>query len=94
MPAQKVYGMQHAPAPGLEEDDYIPMVPIVYVRWGREQNFVQIVTKATDANGGRYAAGDETDFTDGMYVDLDREAINRLIRNLRRARDQAFGRDE
>jgi len=30
----------------------------------------------------------------GYYVDLDRESINRLIRNLRRARDQAFGRDE
>jgi hypothetical protein len=31
---------------------------------------------------------------DGMYVTLDRSGINRLIRNLRRARDQAFGRDE
>jgi hypothetical protein len=30
----------------------------------------------------------------GFYVDLDRDAINRIIRNLRRARDQAFGRDE
>lgn len=30
----------------------------------------------------------------GMYVELDRHGINQLIRNLRRARDQAFGRDE
>ncbi len=31
---------------------------------------------------------------DGYHTDLDREGINRLIKNLRRARDQAFGRDE
>ena len=29
-----------------------------------------------------------------MYVDLGRYEINQLIRILRRARDQAFGRDE
>ena len=31
---------------------------------------------------------------DGWHIDLDRRGINDLIRNLRRARDQAFGRDE
>lgn len=30
----------------------------------------------------------------GFYVDLDRRGLNDLIRKLRRARDQAFGRDE
>ena len=30
----------------------------------------------------------------GWYVDLGRTQINDLIRNLRRARDQAYGRDE
>lgn len=30
----------------------------------------------------------------GFYVELDRGGINDLIRILRRARDQAFGRDE
>lgn len=29
-----------------------------------------------------------------QYVDLDRHAINRLIRVARAARDQAFGKDE
>jgi len=33
-------------------------------------------------------------FFDGWHVDLDRPQINELIRVLRRARDQAFGRDE
>ena len=31
---------------------------------------------------------------DGWFVDLDRYGLNALIRNARRARDQAFGRDE
>jgi hypothetical protein len=30
----------------------------------------------------------------GFYVDMSRESINRLIRVLRKARDQAFGVDE
>lgn len=29
----------------------------------------------------------------GLFMDLDRAQINRLIRNLQRARDQAFGAD-
>lgn len=92
MPAQKVYGLQHAPS---DDEDYVPQVPIVDVRWGRDDNFIQIVTKATTADGGRFAENlSEHDVTDGFYVDLDRNAVNSLIRNLRRARDQAFGRDE
>lgn len=30
----------------------------------------------------------------GMYVDLNRAQLNAVIRNLRRARDAAYGRDE
>lgn len=30
----------------------------------------------------------------GMYMQLDRRGCNELIRKVRRARDQAFGRDE
>ena len=73
------------------------MVPVVDVLWSREGSSVQIVSKVQDAEGGRYMGddyGETAHFTDGMYVDLDRRAINKLIRNLRRARDQAFGRDE
>lgn len=70
-------------------------MPIVDVVWNREGGFVQIVSKVVDSYGGRFGGETaETSYTDGMYVDLDRQAINRLIRNLRRARDQAFGRDE
>lgn len=91
MPKESVYGNQH----GYDPKDTHPMVPTVDVLWGRDQGMVQIVSKAEDANGGRWVGEDPTThFTDGMYVDLDRNAINKLIRDLRRARDQAFGKDE
>lgn len=38
--------------------------------------------------------GSRFDYFDGWHVDLDRQRVNELIRILRRARDQAFGRDE
>jgi hypothetical protein len=89
MPAEKVFGMQLAPVA-----EHAPIVPIVDVRWQREAGYVQIVTKAEDPFGGRVSDDPGVHYTDGMYIDLDRQAINQLIRNLRRARDQAFGRDE
>lgn len=60
----------------------------VKVVWQREENggYIQV---ATFKNG---------DFKDehenAQYVDLDRRQVNLLIRHLRRARDQAYGRDE
>lgn len=53
----------------------------VELGWNREGGFVQLATY-----DGKPA--------DGLFVDLDRTGINRLIAKLRRARDQVFGRDE
>lgn len=39
------------------------------------------------------ASDDPNDPLRGQFVHLDREGINRLIRSLRKARDQAFGAD-
>lgn len=96
MPAEKVYGVQMV-VETLEGaiEGTSAGVPIVDVRWNRDGSYVQIVSKETDAFGGRLVGDDPgTHYTDGFYVDLDRQGINKLIRNLRRARDQAFGRDE
>lgn len=91
MPAEHMFGQQHT----IEGDDGPQIVPLVDVRWNREGGYVQIVTRAQRADGGRVADDSpDSHVTDGMYVDLDRAGINRVIRNLRRARDQAFGRDE
>ena len=57
----------------------------VVVKWNRDM-YVQLATVRPD--------GEEPSGQSGIYVDLDRDRINRLIRYLRRARDQAFGKDE
>ena len=55
--------------------------------WGREAGYVQLGTTnwSIETNPG--------DPTRGWFVTLDRHGINRLIRALRKARDQAFGAD-
>ncbi len=64
---------------------------VVEVSWGREVEHVQIATTLVHS-------ADHTkvtrDVEGGWYANLDRKSINDLIRHLRRARDQAFGRDE
>lgn len=56
----------------------------VEVYWGRD-SFVQVAT----VNSGEPAFAEVR----GWHADLDREGINRLIRTLRKARDQAYGAD-
>lgn len=96
MPKESVYGSPLA----FDEND--PRKAIVEVRWNRDQ-YVQVVSKCVDAQTGADGVRVMSDATGtdvreislgGFYVDLDRQAINDLIRHLRRARDQAFGRDE
>ena len=58
----------------------------VDVAWGREQ-IVQMATLTRDGFG-------DPESPDGLWTVLDRDAINRLIKTLRRARDQAYGVDE
>lgn len=86
IPGQYVY---------FESEDSEPEQSVVCVKWSKETGDLQIVTRLREAEvfydedknapiPARY----------GWYVDLDRKGINELIRVLRRARDQAFGRDE
>lgn len=75
----------------------------VRVGWERD-GWVQIgtVLKALLDGNPRPVDPDSSDvgpapavFADeGQFVDLDRKTLNNLIRTLRRARDQAYGRDE
>lgn len=78
-----------------------PTSNTVAVAWGKDMSQVQISTANPDrlvastvervGHGGTVTVS-EAPF-DGWHADLDRESLNRLIRVLRRARDQAFGRD-
>ena len=57
----------------------------IEVGWDRH-GFVQVATTDPEAELGTRESG--------LYVDIDRNGVNDLIRLLRKARDQAFGRDE
>jgi hypothetical protein len=87
MPKETVYGDQLP----FGEDN--PGRSQVEVSWGG--GVVQVVTKCVHgATGDRLSDGEGIHYTDGFYVDLNRKGINELIRNLRKARDRAYGRDE
>ena len=60
----------------------------IEVGWSRDDH-VQLGTIVLDVADQRVRDVSK----DGMYVQLDRTGINRLIRALRKARDQAFGPD-
>ena len=105
MPKEIVYGES---LPYGSPDEPGPARSIVEVSWHREPaGHVQLVTQCVNAvdlsiyeaapgetGADEDLAGQSIPRAAGIYIDLDRAGINRLIRNLRRARDQAFGRDE
>jgi hypothetical protein len=75
-------------------------ISVFEVRWGRN-GFVEIGSRIVHAADHSPYVPTEAErpglsgaAIPGMYMALDRAAINDAIRYLRRARDQAFGRDE
>lgn len=61
---------------------------VTYLNLGNQPTGTTLSSTSTSP-GPRTA----TDESNGWFLDLDRERINRLIRVLRRARDAAFGAD-
>ena len=55
------------------------------VSWVKDSNYVDVGVAALDNSKERTAQG--------VFVTMDRRALNRLIRALRDARDGAFGKD-
>ncbi len=64
---------------------------IAEVRWNRDSEYVQLATVLVETVDHSPVA---REVQGGWYLNLSRTGINDLIRHLRRARDQAFGRDE
>ena len=88
MPKEKVAGVVSFPEDGSDVDE-----PIAEVRWNRwPDSYVSLVTRLRDCEVS--PPGQDILASYGFHTQLDRDGINHLIRNLRRARDQAFGRDE
>ena len=74
-------------AAGKEVEGGVEYVaPFLHVGWDKTVGNVEIATR----QGGDFADDIERP---GFYVHLDRAGINRLIRTLRKARDDAFGAD-
>lgn len=67
--------------------DYPEPLPFAVIGWERDGSLVQLGV----LQGGDFDEG--TQDRPGFYVNLDRNAINRAIRVLRRARDAAYGAD-
>jgi hypothetical protein len=67
--------------------------PVVEVRWHRwPDSYVSLVTRLRSCEVP--PPGEDILASYGFHVELDRDGINEIIRKLRRARDQAYGRDE
>lgn len=62
---------------------------VAEVAWSREAEYVQLVTYARHP-----VSFDTIGRNEAQFVQLTRKEINDFIKHLRRARDQAFGRDE
>lgn len=71
--------------------DYPTQEGILEIRWHRDGEYCQIATVLVEMADHSPI---QREVNGGWYVDLDRHKINDLIRHLRRARDQAYGRDE
>jgi hypothetical protein len=82
--------LQHEPRFYDESGREIPQEtqPLVQISWSREAEYVQMAT------GQRHPVTHESEQDKWWFVQLNRTMINDMIRVLRRARDQAFGRDE
>lgn len=96
MPKEYVYGEPMAFDPSDDSPDAQMETPVVDIGWSREAGDVQIATRLRE-----YEVFYDPERPDGpipcqygFYVTLNRTGINDLIRHLRKARDQAFGRDE
>lgn len=86
MPKEVIYSEQ---APYGDDD---PRRSIAELSWSREAEHVQFATLFVE--GSTLERLPLKDIEGGIFIQLDRPGINRLIRYLRRARDQTFGRDE
>ena len=70
-------------------DDTGKAVTRAELSWKADPGWVQITTSMQSSGTVDVPDGYET----GAYVQLNREACNRLIRALRKARDAAYGAD-
>lgn len=108
MPKEVIYTDRGYPAYGTPDEPEAECV--IEVSWSKEASHVQMATKVVrPSDHAPFVHETFLEYLEplpedqlhgvlsmmsGMYATLDRDSINNIIRVLRRARDQAFGRDE
>lgn len=98
MPNQQINQVERIPvAESTPLGEQVESTPVsLHVSWHREGEWVQLFIEG-DTSYFRFAANNPTvsDERSSVYTPpLSRDEINKLIRTLRRARDQVYGRDE
>jgi hypothetical protein len=83
------------PVPGNPNASYaLPVEDTIHVGWSNfTDGWVQVASLRSETILGTPNAPEHLSQPSGLYVNLDREGLNRLIRALRKARDRAFGAD-
>lgn len=79
----------------INDDGSIADATFIHLGWSKGHAQAELaVFRPKDPMRFRANGDASFDEVDGWCAQLDRAGINRLIRTLRTARDQAFGRDE
>lgn len=84
MPKEVIYNSE------TFRDNDTSVASMVELNWGRDSESVQIATTVRDASTHEPIT---EKVQAGWFINLNRSGINKLIRDLRKARDQAFGAD-
>lgn len=93
MPKEVIYGMPRNPVDVTDPENPKPVQHVpgsVELHWDKAADAVNLYTvcvKDGDDGGPPILVG-------GGWVELDRAGLNKLIRDLRRARNAVFGSDE
>jgi hypothetical protein len=90
MPKEIINSRYHGQElPGLNGAPVEVEATFAHIGWTKDLDHVEIAVL-----NGAVDTEDPNDSRRGWFMQLDRSGINRMIRALRSARDQAFGRDE
>ncbi len=96
MPKELIYsaealGVRRYVEDGIDAPSLYPVEHLA-VGWQKDRN-VQVGVTAGPAAVIRVSGTDVGGEVDSLWMDLDRDACNRLIRSVRKARDSAYGPD-
>lgn len=79
---------------GVPEQVYYPNAIALNCIGGRDVSIGVVTFDQSTGERNRFYGDNGNEQWDSLWTSLDRQGVNRLIRDLRRMRDRVFGRDE